>query len=93
MWGTHSLTVAIRALLKQALQEPLNQRFALMSEWDIPLYPPSVLYVQLMSEERSRIKACPTPLVRQTFQHLCILRYAKNLKIGIALHNTSVTKF
>lgn len=69
-WGTHSLTAAIRALLKEALNDAMNHRFVLLSEWDIPLYPPTVIYVQLMAEQHSRITACPGPMVRSQFHHL-----------------------
>ena len=44
--------------MKIALQEPLNQRFILLSEAGIPLYPPTTLYYQLMSEKMSRINSC-----------------------------------
>lgn len=57
-WGTHSLTKAILLLMEMALEESLNQRFVLLSESDIPLYPPAVVWLQLMSEQRSRIHAC-----------------------------------
>ncbi|CAL8469014.1 g8555 [Coccomyxa elongata] len=63
-WGTHSLTTAIRALLKEALNDAQNQRFVLLSEWDIPLYPPRVVYLQLMAEHASRIDACPGPMFK-----------------------------
>ena len=57
-WGTHSLTKAILLLLETALEEPLNQRFVLLSESDIPLYPPAVVWLQLTTEQKSRIHAC-----------------------------------
>jgi hypothetical protein len=57
-WGTHSLTKAALLLMEMALEEPLNQRFVLLSESDIPLYPPAVVWLQLMSEQKSRIHAC-----------------------------------
>ena len=57
-WGTHSLTKAALLLMEMALEEPLNQRFVLLSESDIPLYPPAVVWLQLMSEKKSRIHAC-----------------------------------
>ncbi len=66
-WGTHSLTTSIRALLKEALNDVQNQRFVLLSEWDIPLYPPRVVYLQLMAEQASRIDACPGPMVCAPF--------------------------
>ena len=44
--------------MEMALEEPLNQRFVLLSESDIPLYPPAVVWLQLMSERKSRIHAC-----------------------------------
>ena len=57
-WGDHSLTAATKALLRSALANPLNQRFVLISESDIPLYDPLTFYTQLMSEEKSRVNAC-----------------------------------
>jgi hypothetical protein len=57
-WGDHSITTATKALLKTALTNPLNQRFLLISESDIPLYDPLTFYMQLMSEEKSRVNAC-----------------------------------
>ena len=57
-WGDFSLTAATKALLKAAVANPLNQRFVLISESDIPLYDPLTFYMQLMSEETSRVSAC-----------------------------------
>ena len=50
-----------RRLIKAALQDPLNQRFILLSESCVPLYSPLVVYQQLMHELRSRISACAIP--------------------------------
>ena len=58
-WGDISLTVATRRLLAAALEDPLNQAFLLVSESDVPLYDPLTLYSTLLSEDRSRINACP----------------------------------
>lgn len=57
-WGRWSLVEASRLLLQAALQEPLNQRFILVSESCIPLYPPTTVWQQLLSEDKSRIDAC-----------------------------------
>ena len=57
-WGRWSLVEASRLLLAAALQETLNQRFVLVSESCIPLYPPTTVWQQLLSEDRSRIDAC-----------------------------------
>ena len=65
-WGTHSLTLAVRALLEAAVDDRLNQRFVLLSEADVPLYPATVFYLQLMAEQDSRIRACRGALVRGT---------------------------
>lgn len=65
-WGRHSLVTATRNLMKIALQEPLNQRFILLSEAGIPLYPPTTLYYQLMSEKMSRINSCTNDGVSST---------------------------
>ena len=49
---------AERVLLAAALQSRANQRFVLLSERCLPLYPPGALYAQLMAEQLSRIHAC-----------------------------------
>jgi len=53
--------------MEMALEEPLNQRFVLLSESDIPLYPPAVVWLQLMSEQKSRIHACNDHFVSTIF--------------------------
>ena len=62
-WGSHAMVDATRALLRNALENPLNQKFMLLSEAGIPLYPPSVVYHQLVTETKSRIMACNTATV------------------------------
>ena len=57
-WGNHSVIDAERALLRAALADPANQRFALLSESCVPLHPAPVVYAQLMAEPRSRVNAC-----------------------------------
>ena len=48
--------------LPTLLQDPLNQRFVLLSDTDVPIYPARVIYAQLMSEQLSRIAACQVGL-------------------------------
>ena len=57
-WGGFTLASATRALLRAALADPNNQRFALLSESCVPLYAPAVVYTQLIYSEKSRINAC-----------------------------------
>ena len=57
-WGTTNLTVALQHMLRVALLEPRNQRFVLLSESGVPLYPPAVVWQSLMGEPRSRVDAC-----------------------------------
>jgi hypothetical protein len=57
-WGGFTLASATRALLRAALLDPNNQRFALLSESCLPLYSPAVVYSQLVYSEKSRINAC-----------------------------------
>jgi hypothetical protein len=64
-WGTFALVDATRALLRAALADRANARFALLSESGIPLYPPAALHQQLTAERRSRINACAVPGVRR----------------------------
>ena len=56
--GHHSLMVAERLLLAQALREPLNQRFYLVSETTLPIYPAPFVWEQAMAEAVSRVDAC-----------------------------------
>ena len=49
---------AERRLLRAALADPANQRFLLASETCLPIYPPHVLYAELMSSGLSRTHAC-----------------------------------
>ncbi|PRW05935.1 beta-1,6-N-acetylglucosaminyltransferase enzyme [Chlorella sorokiniana] len=71
-WGTHELVEATRNLLWEAYRDPLNQRFVLVSESDIPLYDPLTLYQQLVAEDKSRINVCrnaaPTDVRRWTWR-------------------------
>ncbi len=47
-------------LLTAALQDPLNVKFLLVSDSSLPLYPPQMLWAQLMAESTSRLDACTT---------------------------------
>jgi len=49
---------AERLLLRAALADAGNQRFVLVSETCIPLYPGPVVWAQLAGEPRSRLHAC-----------------------------------
>lgn len=60
-WGTHTLIEAARNLFQSALGTQSNQRFVMLSESGIPLYPPTLIWQQLMSESKSRINACQHP--------------------------------
>lgn len=57
-WGSFELVLAAKLLLREALLEPTNAYFVMVSESDVPLYPPAVVYRQILSEGRSRIDAC-----------------------------------
>lgn len=57
-WGAHTLVEATRHLLWEAFRDPLNSRFLLLSESDIPLYDPLTLYQQLQAEAVSRLDTC-----------------------------------
>ncbi len=58
-WGSITLVEAERRLLQTALKDPLNTFFTMMSDTSIPLYPPLVVYQQLLVREVSAINACP----------------------------------
>lgn len=59
-WGLYSQTLATKIILHEALKDPLNQKFVLLSETCIPLYPPETIYHVLMKEEKSRARVCDT---------------------------------
>ncbi|KDD74315.1 hypothetical protein H632_c1407p0, partial [Helicosporidium sp. ATCC 50920] len=61
VWGTQSLVDATKVLLRAALRNPRNAKLVLLSETTTPLYPPSVLYRQLLLEPLSRLNACARP--------------------------------
>lgn len=57
-WGQHTMVDAERALIAAALADLTNQRFVMLSESCLPLYPPHVVWLQLMWERQSRVNAC-----------------------------------
>ena len=53
--GHHSLAVAHRLLLTEALKDPLNQRFQLLCPATIPIRPAQFVYEQLLAQKKSRV--------------------------------------
>ena len=68
-WGTFSVVAALKNLLHAALEDPRNQKFMLLSESGIPLYPAETLWVELMVEEKSRVNACELGVRPLGFTH------------------------
>ncbi|KDD76804.1 beta-1,6-N-acetylglucosaminyltransferase enzyme [Helicosporidium sp. ATCC 50920] len=60
-WGTHQLVEATRYLMWAAYRDPLNQRFVLASESDVPIVHPALFYEQMMGESLARINTCVGP--------------------------------
>ncbi len=58
MWGAHSITDAMRALLAEGLKDPRNQVFMTVSDDATPLHPPTVFYQSALHFPVSRINAC-----------------------------------
>lgn len=82
-WGTFSLVAALKNLLHVALEDPLNQKFMLLSESGIPLYPAQTLWVELMVEEKSRVNACELGV-----SHACLLMTRSPIRDGgCSLHH------
>ena len=78
---------ALKELISAALKDPLNQKFMLLSESGIPLYPGETMWVELMVEEKSRINACelgvsvttPSEVTsRQKFESHCKISVGKS---------------
>ncbi|CAK0758242.1 hypothetical protein CVIRNUC_002605 [Coccomyxa viridis] len=59
-WGEHSMVEALRALIREALRDPMNQRFQLLCEYSLPLQSPLLVYQQFIKEPKSRLNACNT---------------------------------
>ena len=57
-WGAWCQNSAAKLLVRAALRDRANAVFALLSEAEVPMYPPAAVHAQLMAEERSRINAC-----------------------------------
>ena len=51
---------ALRALVREALRDPMNQRFQLLCEYSLPLQSPLLVYQQFIKEPKSRLNACNT---------------------------------
>lgn len=68
-WEQH--TSAERELLRAALDNPSNHRFILVSESCIPLYPANIVYLQVMTTNRSSI-AC-LPEMSRFVMHSCTI--------------------
>ena len=57
-FGNFAVVEAELRLLSQALKDPRNQKFVLLSESCVPIHRPEIVYLQLMSERKSRINSC-----------------------------------
>ncbi|KAL4439715.1 hypothetical protein ABPG75_002716 [Micractinium tetrahymenae] len=57
-WGQYTVAEAERRLIISALSDQRNQRFILIRQTCTPLYPPHVVYLQLLSDTKSRVNAC-----------------------------------
>ena len=77
-WGDWTLAEASRVLIREALKNPLNQRFIMLSESCVPLYPPAVVYQQLMWEKKSRINACDSDPNYYRDNYRCVLEMSSN---------------
>lgn len=64
-WGSFSIVEAERRLLITALAHPGNQRFTMLSESCVFLYPPAVVWLESFSDPRSRVNACTDPGYRE----------------------------
>ncbi|CAD7696935.1 unnamed protein product [Ostreobium quekettii] len=53
-----ALVEAQLRMMAEALEDPLNEKFVMLSESAIPLYRPEIVYLQLVHESKSRVNAC-----------------------------------
>ncbi len=59
LWGNMAQVRAIRALVREALKDPLNEWFTLMSESCLPLHNFNKIRNNLLNHDKSIINACP----------------------------------
>ena len=76
---------AEKLLLAQALSDPLNSRFVLLSETCVPLYPAPLVWAQLQGETRSRLNACANVSDPNDDSWRMTYRCAANVKHGQGL--------
>lgn len=57
-WASVSVTIAQQNMIKEALKDPDNQFFCLMSESCIPLVPFSLFYRSMLGQNKSIVDAC-----------------------------------
>ena len=50
---SNAAIAAVRRLVKAALQDPLNQRFQLITSTTVPIRPPSFVHSQLLAKHTS----------------------------------------
>ncbi|KAG0583955.1 hypothetical protein M758_3G173500 [Ceratodon purpureus] len=60
-WGEASMLQAERLLLKEALQDPLNQRFILLSDSCVPIYNFRFIYDYVMFSQKSFVDSFTDP--------------------------------
>ena len=60
-WFGWSLVVAEKLLYAAALRDPRNQQLVLVSETDIPLYPPAIWYLGLLAKNQSYVELNEQP--------------------------------
>lgn len=72
---SNAAIAAVRRLVKAALQDPLNQRFQLITSTTVPIRPPSFVHSQLLSKQTShfdnleKVTGASTPLLIRDMKH------------------------
>ncbi|CAD7702190.1 unnamed protein product [Ostreobium quekettii] len=60
--GAYALFLLVQAqmnMLQEALKDPLNKKFVMLSDSTIPVHRPEIVYLQLIHEKKTRVGACP----------------------------------
>ena len=76
-------------LLVRALQDPLAQRFVMLSESCIPMFPAEAAWLQILAQPRSRVNACldwhNQDAVDQAMTYRCPCQHSPNPKPFVML--------
>lgn len=71
---------AVRRMVKKALQDPLNQRFQLITNTTLPIRPPSAVHSQLLAQQSSHFDGL------EKVMKASVLHVGRNKRMPLCAH-------